>query len=221
VDLGEPPDCLRVPRLGDRLHRPVPGRVPAAQGYWRAPVRVHSPERGQAAGDLPVALLAGRIDPPEVTRGLRQVAPHPGARRVDPPLRHELAARGKPTDPAPLVVHIPSARLRGSRLHGGSRHRWASSPLNRGARRRLRSRGARPPHPISTLVFSGGNYPNGPHTSIYEASERDFRVVLVADAVSGLYDRGRWEMTNIGVGLLSTSALLGAIMRADDGMIRP
>src|SRR5205814_1216472 len=32
---------------------------------------------------------------------------------------------------------------------------------------------------VSTLVFAGCNFPNCPRTSIYEASERDFRLVLV------------------------------------------
>ena len=64
---------------------------------------------------------------------------------------------------------------------------------------------------VSTLIFSGCNYPNCPRTSIYEASERDFRVVLVEDAVSGLYDRGRREMTNIGVELWSTGTVVEKI----------
>lgn len=64
---------------------------------------------------------------------------------------------------------------------------------------------------ISTIVFSGCNFPNCPRTSIYEASERDFRVVLVEDAVSGLYEQGRREMRNIGVELLSTNHVIGAI----------
>ena len=66
---------------------------------------------------------------------------------------------------------------------------------------------------ISTLVFSGCNFPNCPRTSIYEASERDFRVVLVEDAVSGLYDQGRLEMRNIGVELLSTDQAIDAVGR--------
>jgi nicotinamidase-related amidase len=65
---------------------------------------------------------------------------------------------------------------------------------------------------ITTLVFCGCNYPNCPRTSIYEASERDFRVVLVDDAISGLYDRGRQEMRNIGVELL-TSEQVDSAMR--------
>jgi nicotinamidase-related amidase len=58
---------------------------------------------------------------------------------------------------------------------------------------------------VSTVGFCGCNFPNCPRTSIYEASERDFRVVLVRDAVSGLYERGELELTNIGVHLMSAS----------------
>ncbi len=64
---------------------------------------------------------------------------------------------------------------------------------------------------ISTLVFSGCNFPNCPRTSIYEASERDFRVVLAEDAISGLYDQGKREMRNIGVELISTGQIIDAI----------
>jgi nicotinamidase-related amidase len=66
---------------------------------------------------------------------------------------------------------------------------------------------------ISTLVFSGCNFPNCPRASIYEASERDFRVVLVEDAISGLYDQGRTEMGNIGVNLFSSGQVIDAIGR--------
>ncbi len=68
---------------------------------------------------------------------------------------------------------------------------------------------------ISTLVFSGCNFPNCPRTSIYEASERDFRLVLVDDAISGLYDQGKQEMHNIGVELLSTNQVIDAIRNND------
>jgi nicotinamidase-related amidase len=64
---------------------------------------------------------------------------------------------------------------------------------------------------INTLIFTGCNFPNCPRTSIYEASERDFKTVLIADAVSGLYDKGRQEMKNIGASLINTSELLHLI----------
>lgn len=60
---------------------------------------------------------------------------------------------------------------------------------------------------LDTLVFSGCNYPNCPRTSIYEASERDFRVVLAKDAISQLYSKGEEEMANIGVGLFTTEEI--------------
>lgn len=65
---------------------------------------------------------------------------------------------------------------------------------------------------ITTLAFAGCNFPNCPRTSIYEASERDFRIILVEDAVSGLYDRGREEMTAIGVKLMSAELLAQSIV---------
>jgi nicotinamidase-related amidase len=54
---------------------------------------------------------------------------------------------------------------------------------------------------VTSLVFCGANFPNCPRTSIYEASERDFRIALVREASSGLYDRGESELERIGVRL--------------------
>ncbi len=67
---------------------------------------------------------------------------------------------------------------------------------------------------VSSLAFTGCNFPNCPRTSIYEASERDFRIVLVEDAVSGLYERGKEEMENIGVCVISAAELEEAIVGA-------
>ncbi len=64
---------------------------------------------------------------------------------------------------------------------------------------------------VSTLVFCGCNFPNCPRTSIYEASERDFRVVLARDAISGLYERGERELINIGVRLMSAAEVTDAM----------
>ena len=67
---------------------------------------------------------------------------------------------------------------------------------------------------VSTLVFSGCNFPNCPRTSIYEASERDFRIVLARDAISGLYERGERELENIGVRLMPSAEVLAALRAA-------
>ncbi len=69
-------------------------------------------------------------------------------------------------------------------------------------------------HAISTVVFAGCNFPNCPRASIYEASERDFRVVVVRDAMSGLYERGEQELTSIGVHLMGCNELISALVAA-------
>ena len=65
-------------------------------------------------------------------------------------------------------------------------------------------------HAINTLIVAGCNFPNCPRATIYEASERDFRLVVASDALSGLYDRGCKELTRIGV-QLSDHTTLGKI----------
>lgn len=57
---------------------------------------------------------------------------------------------------------------------------------------------------VDTVVFSGCNFPNCPRTSIYQASERDHRIVLIKDAISRLYPRGKEEMRGIGVHLMES-----------------
>jgi nicotinamidase-related amidase len=69
----------------------------------------------------------------------------------------------------------------------------------------LRARG------IDTIVFTGCNFPNCPRTSMYEASERDFRVVMVADSMSQVYEQGIQEMSRIGVHVCDLDAVLAAI----------
>lgn len=64
---------------------------------------------------------------------------------------------------------------------------------------------------ITTLLICGCNFPNCPRATIYEASERDFRVVFIADATSGTYERGLQELHNIGVSVITTEECLRAI----------
>jgi hypothetical protein len=59
---------------------------------------------------------------------------------------------------------------------------------------------------VDTVVVCGCNFPNCPRTTIYEASERDFHIVFVPDAASGVYRRGLVELKGIGVAIQDTSA---------------
>jgi nicotinamidase-related amidase len=57
---------------------------------------------------------------------------------------------------------------------------------------------------VNTVVICGCNFPNCPRTTIYEASERDFKIVLAKDATSIVYDIALQELKNIGVSLMET-----------------
>ncbi|HOK07406.1 MAG TPA: isochorismatase family cysteine hydrolase [Syntrophales bacterium] len=112
----------------------------------------------------------------------------------------------------------PSVRLHGPTLLAGDlqhlgeaeaviyKPRWGAFYRTR-LEEHLRSLG------IDTIVVAGCNYPNCPRATVYEASERDFRLVLAADAVSGLYERGREEMAKIGVSLWTTDEIIAALAR--------
>lgn len=58
---------------------------------------------------------------------------------------------------------------------------------------------------ISTVVITGCNFPNCPRTTIYEASERDFRIKFAEDATSQTHDKALEEMRAIGVSVMATS----------------
>jgi nicotinamidase-related amidase len=63
----------------------------------------------------------------------------------------------------------------------------------------------------NTIVICGCNFPNCPRTTIYEASGRDFRVVLISDATSNVYERGLHELDNIGVELMTSDDCVAAL----------
>jgi nicotinamidase-related amidase len=58
---------------------------------------------------------------------------------------------------------------------------------------------------ISTVLLAGCNYPNCIRATVYEASERDFRVVAVTDGISNFTARGWAELRSIGVNVTSAA----------------
>ena len=108
--------------------------------------------------------------------------------------------------PSPETRLDPERLLTGEMQELGERE-WAMYKPRWGAfyrtplEKHLRSLG------VNTVVVCGCNFPNCPRATVYEASERDLRVVLVPDATSGLYERGMEELRNIGVRLVGLDAL--------------
>lgn len=70
---------------------------------------------------------------------------------------------------------------------------------------------------VDTLVFCGCNFPNCPRATIYEASERDYKIVLAEDAVSGIYEQGKKELRRIGVRIWPTQKVLEKMGIGVDG----
>ncbi|KOP69313.1 isochorismatase [Bacillus sp. FJAT-18019] len=61
---------------------------------------------------------------------------------------------------------------------------------------------------IDSLVFIGCNFPNCPRASMVQASERDFKVVMIEDAISGVYPQGIEELIRIGVKAYTTEQVI-------------
>jgi nicotinamidase-related amidase len=64
---------------------------------------------------------------------------------------------------------------------------------------------------IDSLLIAGCNFPNCPRTTIYEASERDYRLGITEEAISQMYPRGIEELKRIGVNVYSLSFLKQAL----------
>ena len=61
---------------------------------------------------------------------------------------------------------------------------------------------------VTTLVLCGCNYDTSGRATIYEAGARDYRVVLVPDAMTGVGETAAEEMARIGVYLMTVEACL-------------
>ena len=67
---------------------------------------------------------------------------------------------------------------------------------------------------VSTIVICGTDFSTSPRSSVYAAANRDFRMVLATDAISGATDAGLNELAQIGVYLMSTDKLLDWLLRS-------
>jgi len=131
-----------------------------------------------------------------------------------------LLLKGSPgRRPADPLLPDPTVRIDDDRLMAGTvqtigpaevlifKPRWGAfyrTPLEA----HLRDKG------VSTLVFCGCNYPNCPRASVYQASERDFRVVAAVDAISGIQRADVDGLENIGISCDATEEICTALTTA-------
>lgn len=64
---------------------------------------------------------------------------------------------------------------------------------------------------VTTVVLVGCNYPNCPRGTLYGATERDYRVLIVSDAVSGIGPRDLDEARRLGGWHASTRETVDAV----------
>ena len=109
--------------------------------------------------------------------------------------------------PSPQV-RLDAEALLGGRIQEIGRSEWVMYKPRWGAFFETPLHGHLKTLGVDTLVVCGCNFPNCPRTTIYEASERDLRVVAARDAISGVYERGMRELQAIGVETLDTARCL-------------
>lgn len=73
---------------------------------------------------------------------------------------------------------------------------------------------------MTTVVVAGCNLPNCPRATLFDASERDFRTVLVADAVSQASDERMADLRGIGVHTINMTDLLAGLDEIKDAATR-
>lgn len=64
---------------------------------------------------------------------------------------------------------------------------------------------------VDTIVVAGCNFPNCPRATIFDASERDYRVVVAQDATSQVTPDRLADAVALGVCAMSTEALLHGV----------
>ncbi len=122
----------------------------------------------------------------------------------------ELVAELKPSE----AIRLDSQQLlAGDNQHVGP-HEWIMYKPRWSAFYRTRLDEFLAARSVDTIVICGCNFPNCPRTTIYEASERDYRVVFVPDATSGAYKRGIKESEGIDVAITDTTETIDWITNA-------
>lgn len=72
---------------------------------------------------------------------------------------------------------------------------------------------------ITTLVICGFSFSTGGRASVYEASARDFRIVLVPDALCNATEEAVQELGRIGIYLMDTSNCLTWLAGGSSGAV--
>ncbi|MBY3552814.1 cysteine hydrolase [Modestobacter lapidis] len=99
----------------------------------------------------------------------------------------------------PGAPALDAERLLAGELQQITPKEWAMWKPRWGAFHRTRLDEHLRAHGVTTVVLAGCNYPNCPRAAVYGASERDYRVLIAADAISGVQPAHLEEAGRMGV----------------------
>lgn len=153
-------------------------------------VRLYLPDGSNADLARRGALAAGA----EVVRpGTPGSQLAPGIAPGEPVLDHValLAGHPQPIGPREVIVYKP----RWNAFHRTPLDGWLHSQM------------------VDTVVVAGCNMPNCPRATLFGASERDYRAVVVPDATSRWTDSAEAELAAIGVHAVSSDTVIGSHLR--------
>jgi nicotinamidase-related amidase len=72
---------------------------------------------------------------------------------------------------------------------------------------------------VTTLVICGFSFSTGGRASVYEASARDFRIVLVPDALCNATEEAVQELGRMGIYLMDTTNCVAWMAGAGPGTV--
>jgi nicotinamidase-related amidase len=169
-----------------------------AEAFRRAALPIVHLVRLYAPGSSDVDLVRRR----DIESGGRLVVPGSAGAAIIPGVASSEAAEGVPLDDEALLTGRPQVlsdqeiilyKPRWGGFYRTSLEAW------------LRER------EIDTVVIGGCNLPNCPRATLFEASERDFRAVLIRDAVSQWTPERGADLEGLGVALLSSGDVLAGL----------
>jgi nicotinamidase-related amidase len=137
-----------------------------------------------------------------VEAGLRLAAPGSAGSELVPAV---LGDRLAPLDPKALLTGAPQTLGRGE--FALYKPRWSAFHRT-GLEELLRELD------VDTVVVAGCNLPNCPRATLFDASARDLRAVLVTDAVSQRSEERVEDLARIGVRLATTAEVRRAVAAA-------
>ena len=174
-------------------------------------------------GRLAAAWRAAKLPIVHVVRFYRRDGSNAEIHRRDAVIARSIVSPNTPgaeietTLGPPGMPPLDPERLMAGELQSLSDHEWAMYKPRWGAFYRTALESLLAETGSSAIAVCGCNLPNCPRATLFEASERDFAAVLVADATSQSSANRLSDLSLIGVEVRTTGEILAELVRGPTG----